>query len=149
MLPKLGIETQKGKVSPSYGGGGSGNVPISASWRCTVNDDGTIIDHNGNVVSYQSIISGTATAYYTDTVSGTATGRMAEYGVVAVNPEVIPYGTILYICSPDGSCVYGYAVAGDTGGTLMAGTVLVDLYYDNYQQCCWFGCRRMNIYIVS
>ena len=128
---------------------GSAAVPASASWRAKVNSDGTLIDHEGNPVSYQGMLSGRATAYYAAPGAGTSTGRKAQYGVVAVNPKVIPYGTKLYICSADGSIVYGYAVAGDTGGTLMAGTVLVDLYYNNYQQCCWFGSRKMNVYVLS
>ena len=41
----------------------------------------------------------------------TATGAPAAVGRVAVNPNVIPYGTKLYIASPDGSIVYGYAIA--------------------------------------
>ena len=45
--------------------------------------------------------------------------------------------------------MYGYAIAGDTGGTLMKGTVLVDLYYNNYNQCVWFGSKKMNIYILE
>ena len=69
--------------------------------------------------------------------------------MVAVNPNVIPYGTELFICSADGSLVYGYAIAGDTGGTLMAGTVLVDLYYNTYDQCCWFGSKKMNVYVLK
>lgn len=128
---------------------GSGAIPASASWKATVNSDGTLIDHEGNTVSYQSMLSGRATAYYAAEGSGTASGRKAQYGVVAVNPNVIPYGTKLYICSADGSIVYGYAVAGDTGGSLMKGSVLVDLFYNNYQQCCWFGSKKMNVYILS
>ncbi len=42
----------------------------------------------------------------------TASGLRSRFGVVAVDPRVIPLGTRLYI---DG---YGYAVAGDTGGAI-------------------------------
>lgn len=128
---------------------GGGAIPSSASWRAKVNSNGTLIDHEGNPVSYQGVMNGRATAYYAPAGAGTSTGRKAQYGVVAVNPKVIPYGTKLYICSADGSVVYGYAIAGDTGGTLMSGSVLVDLYYNNYSQCCWFGSKRMNVYILS
>lgn len=40
----------------------------------------------------------------------TATGVYATYGVVAVDPSVIPLGTRMYVPG------YGYAVAADTGG---------------------------------
>ena len=146
--PQPVVKKQTSTAAAS-GSVGSAAVPASASWRATVGADGTLIDHEGNAVSYQSVLSGKATAYYAAPGAGTATGRKAQYGVVAVNPNVIPYGTKLYICSADGSVVYGYAVAGDTGGTLMRGTVLVDLYYNNIQQCYWFGSKKMNVYILS
>ena len=95
------------------------------------------------------MLSGKTTAYYAAAGAGTASGRKAQYGVVAVNPNVIPYGTRLYICSADGRTVYGYAIAADTGTTLMAGTVLVDLFYNTYAQCCWFGAKQMNVYILN
>jgi 3D (Asp-Asp-Asp) domain-containing protein len=41
-----------------------------------------------------------------------ATGMRAGYGVVAVDPRVIPLHSVLYI---EG---YGYAIAGDTGGAI-------------------------------
>lgn len=79
----------------------------------------------------------------------TSTGRLAQYGVVAVDPKKIPYGTKMYICSADGSVVYGYAVAGDTGGGLVRGQVLVDLYYNSINECYWFGGRQMRVYILG
>ena len=69
--------------------------------------------------------------------------------VVAVDPDIIPYGSILYIVSNDGQVVYGYAVAGDTGGALWAGTAIVDLYYNTYDECCQFGRRDVTIYVLE
>ena len=79
------------------GGNGTGNVA------------GTFVDMYGNTVSYSSMLSGTCTAY---SVPGgtTSLGWDAVYGVVAVDPNIIPYGTKMYITSPDGSVVYGYGV---------------------------------------
>ncbi len=113
----------------------------------TISADGTLIDHNGNTVSYTKALTGRCTAY---TGGGlTATGRPAQYGNIAVNPNVIPYGSKLYICSPDGSVVYGYATAADTGGFASQGYIMADLYYDTYQQCANFGVRNMTIYVLS
>jgi uncharacterized protein YabE (DUF348 family) len=98
-------------------------------------------------LSYSSVITGTCTAY---TGGGTtATGAAAQVGIVAVNPNQIPYGTRLYIASADGSYVYGYCVAGDTGGAMMAGEATIDLYMNTQQECINFGRRTMNIYILD
>ena len=48
----------------------------------------------------------------------TSTGMPLVYGVVAVDPRVIPYGTKMYIESVDGQYKYGYAIAGDCGGAI-------------------------------
>lgn len=117
------------------------------SGYATISADGTLVDHNGNTVSYTKALTGRCTAY---TGGGlTATGRPAQYGNIAVDPNVIPYGSKLYICSPDGSIVYGYATAADTGGFASQGYIMADLYYDTYQQCASFGVRNMTIYVLS
>lgn len=106
-----------------------------------------LVDSNGNVIRYKSVLTGTCTAYSGD--GTTATGMKPQVGVVAVNPNQIPYGTRLYIASPDGSYVYGYAVAGDTGGAMMAGQAMCDLYMNTEKECYDFGRRTMCIYILS
>ena len=123
-------------------------APVSASWHAKVNGN-TLIDHLGNEVSYVKMLEGKATSYYAAPGAKTSTGRLAQYGVVAVDPKKIPYGTKMYICSADGSVVYGYAVAGDTGGGLVRGQVLVDLYYNSINECYWFGGRQMRVYILG
>ena len=117
------------------------------SGYASISSDGTLIDHNGNRVSYKKAFTGRCTAY---TGGGwTATGRPAQYGNIAVNPDVIPYGSKLYICSPDGSVVYGYAIAADTGGFASKGYIMADLYFDTYEECANFGVRNMTIYVLS
>ena len=54
----------------------------------------------------------------------TASGMQARYGVIAVDPSVIPLGTKLYIECPNGGWVYGEAIAGDTGGAIK-GNIIV------------------------
>ena len=41
------------------------------------------------------------------------------------------------------------AVAGDTGGGLMANLILVDCFYPTYDECCVFGRRDVTIYILE
>ena len=118
----------------------------SAQTGATISGN-TIVDANGNVLNVARVITGECTAYTGGGI--TATGAPAAVGRVAVNPNVIPYGTKLYIASPDGSVVYGYAIASDTGGALMSGRVLVDLYYNTQGECINFGRRQMNVYILA
>lgn len=107
----------------------------------------TIQDANGNVLQVARVLRGSCTAYTGGGI--TSTGAPAAVGRVAVNPNVIPYGTRLYIASPDGSIVYGYAIAADTGGALLSGQALVDLYYDTLSECINFGRRQMDVYILA
>ena len=120
------------------------------SWDDSIEADttgSTLIDHNGKKVSYSSVLTGSCSAYTGGGI--TASGLPAAVGNVAVNPNVIPYGTRLYICSPDGSFVYGYATAADTGGAFLYGGYLADLYYDTVDECYSFGIRTMNVYILD
>lgn len=113
----------------------------------TIESDGTVYDQNGNEVNYTKLLTGKCSAY---TGGGTtATGAPAAFGRVAVNPNVIPYGTKLFICSPDGKVVYGYAVAADTGGACMRNSIIADLYYDTLSECYQIGVRNMNVYILG
>ena len=113
------------------------------------NPVGTFTDKNGNTVAYSSVVTGSGTAYTAPAGSLTATGATAYHGGVAVNPNIIPYGSKLYIVSTDGSFVYGYATAVDTGGALMSGTAIVDCFYNTYDECVSFGRRNVNVYIVG
>ena len=113
----------------------------------TIESDGTVYDQNGNQVNYTKLLTGKCSAYTGGGI--TATGAPAAFGRVAVNPNVIPYGTKLFICSPDGKVVYGYAVASDTGGACMRNTIIADLYYDTLSECYQIGVRNMNVYILG
>ncbi|MBP5303350.1 MAG: G5 domain-containing protein [Clostridia bacterium] len=110
------------------------------------------LDAKGQPVHYAKLIKGTCSAYTSDKNNAgrrTSTGKTAKIGYVAVDPKVIPYHTKMYIVSPDGKMVYGYAQAEDTGGTMSAGRAYVDLFMDTYEECIQFGRRQMNIYILE
>ena len=98
--------------------------------------------------NYTRIVSGKATAYSAYPGARTASGRYAVVGTVAVNPNVIPYGSELYIVSHDG-LVYGYAIAADTGLGMMEGTVAVDLFMASYADSCRWGAHYVDIYVLS
>lgn len=71
----------------------------------------------------------------------TAIGMIAQRGVVAVDPAVIPLGTRLYV---EG---YGSAVAGDTGGAIRG--TRIDLCFSTYEEAMRFGRRNVKVYILG
>ena len=98
--------------------------------------------------SYSKVLTGKATGYYSRTGKGSS-GLGLGYGTVAVDPDVIPYGTKLYITSTDGKFVYGYAVATDTGIAVQKGQILVDLFYETYAESVINGAIQVNVYVVD
>lgn len=111
-------------------------------------DSNVIYDEAGNEIVYTSVLHGSGTAYCAEPGALTASGQEVYVGGVAVNPDIIPLGTKLYIVADDGY-VYGYATAVDTGGALMEGSALVDLFYFSYDQCIEFGRRDVSVYILA
>lgn len=113
----------------------------------------TVTAPDGTVYTYSKMISCNATAYDASYESNgkwgpvSATGKPLAYGMVAVDPRVIPLGTRLYIETPDGSWVYGYAVAEDTGGAIKGNKV--DLFYPTRAEALRFGRRTVNVYILN
>lgn len=113
----------------------------------------TIVAPDGKVYTYSKVITCTATAYDASYESNgpwgaiTATGKALDSGMVAVDPRVIPLGTKLYIEAPDGSWVYGYSVAEDTGGAIKGNKV--DLFFHSPSKVRQFGRRTANVYILE
>ena len=60
---------------------------------------------------------------------------------VAVDPNVIPLGTFMYI---EG---YGYAVAADTGGAIKGNKI--DIYYDYEHECNNWGVQNVKVTILG
>lgn len=83
-----------------------------------------------------------ATAYAPGHNAGTrtATGARAGFGIIAVDPKVIPLGTRLYVPG------YGYAVAADTGGLIRGNHI--DLCFDSVAQARAWGRRTITIVIL-
>lgn len=126
-------------------------VKTSASVKCVsvLTPSSPIeLDKNGAPVSYKSKMTARATAY-TYTGNNCATGVAPKPGYIAVNPKVIPYGTKMYIKTADGSVIYGYAVAADTGGFVKNHPTGVDLFMSTESACRSFGVRNVEIYILE
>lgn len=132
---------------------GTGAKTVSSTDRIAsvsknADGSGTLTFTSGATLNFSGVKSMTATAYtagYGGADYCTATGTAVRVGTVAVDKNVIPLGTRMYIVASDGSVVYGMAVAEDTG---VKGNK-VDLYYDTYQQCINFGRRTCTVYILE
>ena len=105
-------------------------------------------DKNGVPLNYKSKMVSRATAY-TYTGHNCATGVAPQPGYIAVNPKVIPYGTKMYIASPDGKFVYGWAIATDTGSSLMENPNNIDLFYETYTESLLNGRITVNVYVYG
>ena len=108
------------------------------------------LDENGIPIKYEKVYHNQrATGYYAGKNAWGASGVHCQAGTVAVRSNEIPYGSKLYIRTPDGKFVYGYAVANDTGTGLMQNVIDVDLYYDSYKESCWNEVRWVDIYVLE
>ncbi|MCI8608723.1 MAG: DUF348 domain-containing protein [Firmicutes bacterium] len=68
-------------------------------------------------------------------------GLPCEFGTVAVDKDLIPLGSLLYI---EG---YGYAIANDVGSAIKG--KVVDLYMEKYEQCILWGARNTTVYVIE
>jgi len=71
----------------------------------------------------------------------TYTGLPAAHGICAVDPAVIPFGTVLYVPG------YGYAVAGDTGSVIKGSRI--DLFFPTVEEARRWGVRRVEVLVVN
>ena len=114
------------------------DVPVAPP--VTVN---TVSTNHGDM-TYASCLSMEASAYLPSDGNGagiTATGDIARRGIVAVDPDVIPLGTRVYIPG------YGTAVAADTGGAIRGNKI--DLCMESYGEAIDFGRRSVEVYILN
>ncbi|HWQ88658.1 MAG TPA: ubiquitin-like domain-containing protein [Desulfitobacteriaceae bacterium] len=98
----------------------------------------TTISRGGSNISFRRAYLMTATAY-THPGGITASGAPVRWGVVAVDPRVIPLGTKLYV---EG---YGSATALDTGGLIRGNRI--DLYMNSIEAARSWGARPVVVYI--
>ena len=117
---------------------------------------------NNPPTEYKDVIGATATAYclcqkccgktpshpyYGYTASGIKIVPGTGMKVIAVDPNVIPLGTRVYIDGLNGAWDYGYAIAADTGSAIK--NLKIDLYMDTHSEALSWGRRSVNIYVVE
>ena len=143
-------EAQEGKALYSYtttyiNGESTGTTEEFKKWVTKPQDDtirlGTsVTGQSGEVVIRWTFTSNT-TAYYMGENAYGASGGHCHYGTCAVDPSVIPYGSILWVSG------YGFAVANDCGGAIV-GTNL-DLYMRSTEECYSWGRRYVTAYLLG
>ena len=105
---------------------------------------GKTVETSRGKVSYRMMKNMEATAYTLEGGDGdgvTSIGLVPKHGIIAVDPDVIPYGTRVYIPG------YGFAVAGDTGGSIVGNRI--DLFMENHYDAISFGRRNVEMYILE
>ena len=112
--------------------------------------NGVIVLPSGEVLTYTKKDTFLATAY-THMDAGcdeyTSNGTRVKWGVVAVDPSVIPYGTRMFIVSNDGKYVYGLSTAEDCGGAII--NKRLDLYMPTLEEAFQFGRRNCTVYFLG
>lgn len=98
-------------------------------------------------LNYKKKLTMSATGYTAFNKDGsrskTATGRPARYGLVAVDPKVIPLGTRVYV---EG---YGEAIAADTGGAIKGNKIDLCFEMSNAEIRKQFGRQTVTVYILD
>ena len=140
MLLAAGLALAAGWAGPVRAEGRSGEEEAPGSPRVMYTAAGR--------VEYVQVLTMEASAYYPGPESTgpwadgfTSIGLRAGHGIVAVDPEVIPLGTFVYI--PD----YGVAVAADVGSAIKGRRI--DLCFDTYREAVQFGRRSVQVYILT
>ena len=128
----------------ALGSGLAASTPTDADMPIIT--DNKIILPTGEVLTYVGCTDGRATAYYNQ--GTTATGTVAQEGVVAVDPTFIPHGTRMFIITNDGEYVYGIAAAEDSGDSNIIGN-RIDLWFPTREECIQFGYRDCTIYFLG
>lgn len=103
-----------------------------------------LVAHGSGFARYTRIMDVEATAYTLAEGSGTgrtSTGIVPYEGVIAVDPDVIPYHTKVYVPG------YGMAVAEDCGGAIEGNKI--DLFMHDIQRAKKWGRKKIQIYILE
>lgn len=97
--------------------------------------------------NYKRILDMTATAYAPGPLDNgkwnnqTYVGGIVQHGVAAVDPNVIPMGTKLWV---EG---YGEAIANDQGSAIKGNRI--DLAFNNRSEALAYGIQKVKIYVLT
>lgn len=109
-----------------------------------------IVLPTGEVLTYYMKDSFEATAYtqYDEGCDNiTACQTEVRWGVVAVDPSVIPYGTRMFIINEDGSFIYGIGTAEDCGSAIRGKKL--DLFMHTLEEAFGYGRHNVTVYFLG
>ena len=109
-----------------------------------------IVLPSGEVLTYYAKDTFEATAYTMYDAgcdSITACQTPVRWGVVAVDPKVVPYGTRMFVLNSDGSFVYGIATAEDCGSAIQGKEL--DLYMHTLDEAFDYGRQPVTVYFLG
>ena len=87
-----------------------------------------------------------ATAYCYGNITKTGTSPV-EGRTIAVDPEVIPLGSKVYVSCDTWPEIDGTYVAEDTGGAIKGN--IIDVYMQDYDTCLQFGRRQVEVRVLG
>lgn len=128
---------------------GTGEAVVNNAYVPTITDHEIILS-TGEVLTYYKTDTFYATAYtqYDEGCNNTtATMTPVRWGVVAVDPSVVPYGTRMFIVDEDLGFVYGLATAEDCGGAIVGHRM--DLFMDTLNEAFGYGRRNVTVYFLG
>lgn len=105
------------------------------------------MDADGLPIGVERVMNSAVCTAYSASRGRGSSGLGLYNGTCAVNPNVIPYGTRMWITSSDQNFVYGWCIATDTGTAMMEGYVDIDLFFETNAECLRFGKRGLDVYI--
>lgn len=107
------------------------------------------VSRGGNPMAYRNVFRSRTTAYWAVNGIGktyTASGRKAVrdpegFSTVAVDPDVIPFGTKLFI---EG---YGFAIAAESGSAIKGN--IIDVFFDTKREALDWAVKNVNVYLLK
>jgi 3D (Asp-Asp-Asp) domain-containing protein len=87
-----------------------------------------------------------ATAYCYGNITKTGTSPV-EGRTIAVDPEVIPLGSRVYVSCESWPEVNGWYIAEDTGGVIKGN--IIDVYMQDYDDCIQWGRRQVEVRVLG
>lgn len=84
---------------------------------------------------------------YGETSSGLKIIPGTGMKVIAVDPNLIPLGSKVYVEGLNGAGDYGYAIAADKGSAIK--NYKIDLYMDSHQDALNWGRKTVKVYVIE